>query len=50
MFLIEAYTVYVPIDAHCVSADLRVRVYLKKNYKKKKKKNLNFFLLAQSQQ
>ena len=23
-------TVYVPIDAHCASADLRVRVYLKK--------------------
>ena len=22
------YTVYVPIDAHCASADLRVRVYL----------------------
>ena len=32
------YTVYVPIDAHCASADLRVRVYLKKNVKKKKKK------------
>ena len=24
------HTVYVPIDAHCASADLRVRVYLKK--------------------
>ena len=28
-------TVYVPIDAHCASADLRVCVYLKKNVKKK---------------
>ena len=31
------YTVYVPIDAHCASADLRVRVYFKK------KKNYFFF-------
>ena len=28
------HTVYVPIDAHCASADLRVRVYLKKKIKK----------------
>ena len=32
-------TVYVPIDAHCASADLRVRVYLKKKYNK----NVDFF-------
>ena len=24
---VNSYTVYVPIDAHCASADLRVRVY-----------------------
>ena len=54
--MILPYTVYVPIDAHCASADLRVRVYLKKkNLKKKKVKkkkvfNFYFFLLAQSQQ
>ena len=41
----DPYTVYVPIDAHCASADLRVRVYLKKIFKKKIKN-----LLAQSQQ
>ena len=27
------FTVYVPIDAHCASADLRVRVYFKKKKK-----------------
>ena len=36
--VIQTATVYVPIDAHCASADLRVRVYLKKKCKKKKNK------------
>ena len=31
IFVANTCTVYVPIDAHCASADLRVRVYLKKN-------------------
>ena len=40
-------TVYVPIDAHCASADLRVRVYLKKNLKKNKiKNNFLFFIFC----
>ena len=39
----KAYTVYVPIDAHCASADLRVRVYFKKKCKKKKVKNIILF-------
>ena len=43
---IEA-TIYVPIDAHCASADLRVRVYLKKIFNTKiKNKKINYFLLA----
>ena len=38
ILLRNLFTVYVPIDAHCASADLRVRVYLKKKKYIKKKK------------
>ena len=41
MILSRAHTVYVPIDAHCASADLRVRVYLKKIKKKNLRVNNN---------
>ena len=38
--MISTHTVYVPIDAHCASADLRVRVYFFFKFKKKIPKKL----------
>ena len=47
----NGYTVYVPIDAHCASTDLRVCVYLLRQFFFIFFfKLLLFFLLAQSQQ